>query len=87
MASPTRRSKRTQILRRQFNDSFCAPDGSFSVAKTIAVFGQIRLLYHLNMHFVDIMRNWDSLLVIVSAVILPDAFKKLITMKYGGTDK
>ena len=74
---------RRQVLRRQFNDAFCAHDGTFSIVKTIAVFGQITTLYYFGRFFEELIEKPESLLIIVSFVIAPDLVKKLITMKYG----
>ena len=81
------KEKRKGTLRRQFNEAFCNPDGSFAITKTVAVFGQISALYHFNTNFVALLDKWDSLLVIMGFVIAPDVVKKVIAMKYGGSAK
>ena len=70
--------------RRQFNESFQNPDGSFSPAKSIAIVGQGICLWHLNLHFAELIAVWDSLLVILTFIVAPDVFKKFLNMKYGG---
>lgn len=75
--------KRKAPLRRQMNEAFCAPDGRLSITKTIAVFAQIAVLYHMGRSFDLLIVNWDSLLVVLTFLIAPDVLKKVITLKYG----
>lgn len=79
--------KRKSPVRRQVNEAFCGPDGRVSVAKTLAVFSQIVVLYHLSISFDQLIGKWDSLLVVLAFLIAPDTIKKLISMKYGGAPK
>lgn len=77
--------RRRSTLRRQVNEAFCDPDGRLSIAKTIAVFAQIAVLYQMG-------RTWDTLierdgtvlLIVLAFLIVPDALKKFIAMKYSG---
>lgn len=70
--------------RRNLNDGFLNPDGSFSWAKFFTTCTQTSLLYHLNAHFEALMKSWDSLAVVLVVLIAPEMFKKLVSMKYGG---
>lgn len=79
--------RRTQTLRRQFNEAFCAPDGTFSISKALAVSGQASALWHFNTQFEKLMLNWDALIVILGIVVFPDVVKKLLALKYGGSEK
>ena len=69
--------------RRQANESFCDANGNFAVAKTIAVVGQIMLLYYTGRYFPEMIAKPDTLLVCLSFIIAPDVLKKFVTMKYG----
>jgi hypothetical protein len=41
-------------------------------------------LWHLHHNFALLIDRWDSLLVILGFIIMPDIVKKIINMKYGG---
>ena len=75
---------RTSTLRRQANEAFCSPGGGFSIAKTLAIFAQIVLLYHLGKDFDDLVAKFDSLVAVLTFLVCPDVFKKFLNMKYGG---
>lgn len=83
MTKPASGRKAPPTWRRQFNESFQNPDGSFSPAKAIAITGQLIALFHFNLNFVALIERWDSLLVILSFIIAPDLVKKIVNMKYG----
>ena len=79
--------KRLHPMRRQLNEAFCSPDGSFSPSKMIAFAGQVVALYHFNDNFVLLMDKWDSLTVILSFIIAPELVKKIVAGKYGVSTK
>jgi hypothetical protein len=79
--------RRDQPMRRQFNEAFCSPDGSFSITKFIAVMAQIVLLYHLGRDFEQLIKAWESLAWVLTFLVAPDTIKKLLAMKYGGSAK
>lgn len=70
--------------RRQFNESFCSPDGQFSITKTIAVAAQIAVLYHFGLAFGDLVERPESLLIVLTFLIAPDIMKQALKMKLGG---
>jgi hypothetical protein len=76
--------KRTQVLRRQFNESFCDQNGHIMIAKVIAVAAQIMVLFYSSRYFVDMMGKPETLLICLSFLIAPDIFRKALNMKYGG---
>ena len=78
--------RRKSTMRRQFNDAFSAPDGSFSITKVIAVFAQIAVLYHMGKNFDSLIDRPESLAIVLTVLILPDIAKKIITMKLGVSD-
>lgn len=74
--------------RRQANESFCDPGGTFSAAKTIAVVGQVMVLYYTGRYFSEMLAKPETLLVCLSFIIAPDVVKKFVSMRYGnGTHK
>ena len=73
-------------IRRQFNESFCDPDGHFAITKFVAVCAQIVLLYHLGKDFDDLIARWESLAWVLTFLVAPDTIKKLLAMKYGGSN-
>ena len=75
--------RRVATLRRQFNDSFCSPDGQVSLTKVIAIAGQIMLLYYTARYFPEMLAKPETLLVCLSFVIAPDVARKFLHMKYG----
>lgn len=79
--------RRRSPLRRQVNEAFCSPDGSLSPMKTIAIFAQISVLWHLNLHFLEIVTRWDSLVVVLTFLIAPNTVHKMAALKFGGTAK
>ena len=66
--------------RRQFNESFTSPDGHFSVTKTVAIAGQIMVLFHSGRSFDTLILHETSLFICLSVLIAPDLAKKLMTM-------
>lgn len=76
--------KRNSPLRRQTNEAFLGADGRFSVTKVIAIAAQIVLLYRLGVHFEVLAKNWESFATLLTFLVAPDTFKKLIAMKYSG---
>ena len=64
------------------NDAFCSPDGSFSISKTIAVFAQIAVLFHMGKSFPELVKNPESMLIVLSFLVCPDILKKFIAMKF-----
>lgn len=71
-------------LRRQLNEAALGPDGVFSEAKVMAIFGQFVCLYLLLFYTEEVLKVEYTLLTLLSFVIIPDSVKKIITMRYGG---
>ena len=80
---PSRPDKRHSPFRRQVNEGFCNPDGTWAPFKTIAIFGQIVLLYHLGKDMDRLIEHWDALALIAGFVIVPDAAKQFLRLKWG----
>lgn len=76
--------KRTQVWRRNINQSFMDPHGNVMIAKVIAVVAQVVVLFYTSRDFVDMMAKPETLLIVLSFLIAPDLFRKIINMKYGG---
>ena len=81
------KKRRQSTARRQLNESFCSPDGSFSITKTIGVFTMIVLLCRLGNDFDTLVDTPESLALILICLICPELLKKLMAMKYGGSAK
>ena len=60
------KDKRHSPLRRQLNEAFCSPDGSFSPTKFLAVWAQISVLSHMNVWFEKLLDKPDTLLIVLS---------------------
>lgn len=80
-------NRRKSPLRRQVNEAFCGPDGEFSISKFLAVWSQIAVLAHMNRVFDELIAKPESLLIVLTFLIGPDLFKKLLTLKLGGSTK
>jgi len=76
--------KRTQIIRRAFNQSFMDENGNILVMKVIAVAGQIMVLANTGIYFFEMLKLPETLLVCLGFIIAPDIVKKALNMKYGG---
>ena len=74
---------RTQTFRRQINESFCSPDGQVAITKVIAVFAQIVVLFNLGRYFDVLTDKPEALGIVLTILVAPDLFKKVIAMKYG----
>lgn len=74
--------RRNSPLRRQFNEAFCDPDGRVSVSKTIAVFSQIAVLFHMGKSFDLLIDKPETLAVILTFLVAPDALKKWLSLRY-----
>ena len=79
--------QRKSAFRRQVNEAFCSPDGSFSITKFLAVWAQIAVLAHMNRVFDELVKRPESLLIVLCFLIAPDILKKALTMKLGGAVK
>ena len=71
--------------RRQANQAFCDPQGNISILKTIAIFTQIVLLYRLGRDFDALISQWEGLALVLTALLAPEMFGKLLAFKYGTT--
>ena len=74
---------RKSPLRRQFNSSFCDPDGNLSWSKTIAAWGQVAALYHFGKSFDLLIDKPETMAIILAFIIAPETIKKFLNMKYG----
>jgi len=71
------------VWRRQANQAFCDPQGNISILKTIAIFTQIVLLYRLGRDFDALIAQWEGLALVLTALLAPEMFGKLLAFKYG----
>lgn len=84
---PAVAEQRHSPIRRQFNDAFCGPDGSFSIGKFIAIWAQIVVLGHMGTSWDKLIDKPESLLIVLTILVAPDIFKKFLAMRYGGAEK
>jgi len=82
VTSPALTEQRKSPLRRQFNEGFLGADGRISFTKLISLAAQIVLLYHLGKDFEVLVKNWESFTAVLTFLVAPDVFKKLLSMKY-----
>jgi hypothetical protein len=76
--------RRTQSLRRDLNDLFRGPDGKISGSKVGTYVGQYVAAHMLLGNQEDVIAHWDSLAVLFLVLIAPEAYKRLLAMKYSG---
>ena len=75
--------KEPPTFRRQFNESFCSPDGHFSVTKTVAIAAQIMVMFHAGRSFDALIDKPESLFIVLTVLIFPDLAKKFLVLKFG----
>jgi len=81
-----KQERRESTLRRQINESFNNPNGTFSPSKAIAIVGQAVILAHTSIAFGELIKHYESLLICFAFIVCPDLIKKIVNMKYGKTN-
>lgn len=76
--------KRTASVRRDLNDLVRGLDGKVSAAKTSALLGQGIAAYLLLAYSQTVLERWDSLAILLTILVAPDSFRKVVNMKYAG---
>ena len=76
-------NRRTQVLRRDFNDLVRDESGRVSTTKIGTLIGQWLAIKLILQHGSLIIENWDSLAVLFSVLIAPQMLLKMVNMKYG----
>lgn len=79
---PTER--RSYGIRRDINDLVRDESGKISGSKLGTYAGQIISGHLLLMHSADIIPRWDSMTVLFLVLIAPEAYKRLLALKWGG---
>lgn len=79
--------KRGSPIRRQWNEAFVGQDGRFSIGKFIAIWAQIVVLGHTGTSWDRLIDKPESLAIVLTFLIAPDVFKRLLAMKYGNGGK
>ena len=74
------------MLRRDINDLVRDESGRVSPSKIGGIAGQVIAGKYLLVHWEAVIGAWDVLTILLSVLIAPELFKKLLTMKYGGSD-
>ena len=82
-----RSDRRKSALRRQINEAFCDPNGTFSIGKFLAVWAQIVTLAHFGRTFDVLILHPETMLIVLAFLIAPDIIKKALVMKLGGSTK
>lgn len=75
--------RRKSAFRRQVNESFCDPNGNFSVGKFLSIWAQIAVFAHMNTSWDKLIDKPESLAIVLAILVTPDILKKLMVMKYG----
>tara|TARA_R110000868_G_scaffold139682_1_gene354714 strand:+ start:249 stop:539 length:291 start_codon:yes stop_codon:yes gene_type:complete len=79
--------KRGSILRRDLNDVVRDVSGKVSAAKVSALVGQSIAAYLLLKHAQAVIERWDALAILLTILVAPDNFRKVINMKYSSGAK
>lgn len=79
--------QRKASIRRDMNDLVRGPDGKVSAAKVGMNTGQLIAAYLLLKYGELVIKTWDSLAILLGALIAPDSVKKLISLKWGDKEK
>lgn len=69
-------------IRRDLNDVFRDAQGKFSLTKVMGYGGQGLAGWLLIKHAEYAINRWDSLLVILCVMVMPDMLKRIISSKY-----
>lgn len=75
--------RRQASIRRDLNDLVRGPDGKVAEAKVFAVLFKGAMIHVFLKHAETILKDWMILAVFVSALLMPDILKKLMSMKLG----
>ncbi len=73
--------------RRDINDAVRDESGNLSPSKIGGIVGQIIACNYLIAHWEKVISTWDILTILLSVLVAPELFKKLLVMKYGGKDE
>ena len=79
--------RRRHLIRRQWNEAFCDPDGRFSIGKFLAIWAQIVVLAHMGTSWEKLIDKPETLLIVLAFLIAPDLIKKALILKLGGATK
>lgn len=71
------------MLRRDLNDLVRTPTGQVAEAKVWSNVGKFIAAYLLLHYSEYIIERWDALTILLTILVLPDLFKKVLEMKYG----
>ena len=79
--------KRKVSIRRDLNDLVRGLDGKVSAAKTSALLGQGIAAYLLLAHSQTVLERWDALAILLTILVAPDSFRKVVNLKYSAGAK
>ena len=72
-------------LRRDINDLVRDESGNISGSKIGTYVGQYIAAHILLIHSEDLIDHWDSMTVLFLVLIAPEAYKRLLAMRWGST--
>jgi len=75
--------RRQSCLRRDINDLVRDESGKVSPSKIGGMIGQGIAVNYLLWHWEKVIGSWDILTILLSVLVAPELFKKLLAMKYG----
>lgn len=86
MSPATKRAveRRTQVLRRDWNDVVRDADGRVSPHKIGMIVGQMVSVHLLLWHTDVVIKMWDVLAVLFTVLIAPEMWKKLMSWRFSG---
>ena len=78
--------KRHASVRRDLNDLVRDESGKVSQYKTGSLLGMLTAWYLLIHHAQALINHWDALVILLTVLVAPNAFAKLINTKFGGSN-
>lgn len=83
MGEEVKPERRKASVRRDLNDMVRDPAGKVAESKTFAVAFKAAMVWVFLDRAEQILRDWMVLAVFVTAMLMPDLLKKVMTMKLG----
>ena len=71
-------------IRRDINSLFRGPDGEISGSKLGTYVGQYLAGRALYLNIDELIDHWDSLAILLTALMLPEILKRIMLMRIGG---
>ena len=81
-----RTERRHLSVRRDVNDLVRDESGHVSQYKVGSLLGMLTAWYLLIHHAETLIDHWDALVILLTILVAPNAFAKLINTKFGGAN-